>query len=86
MDNVVMTDNVTNIIQNTSKNKFLDKYNNSKKTDTEQLLSGLPEFVIKDLVLYFFLVVKFSIFSDIHVHAFFWGISAYGLFCLLEAG
>ena len=54
-NNEVMTDlNVNNIIQANTKNKFLDKYNNSKKTDTEQLLSGLPEFVIKDLVLYFF--------------------------------
>ena len=24
-----------------------------KKTDTEQLLQGLPEFIIKDMVLYF---------------------------------
>ena len=54
-NNEVMTDlNVNNIIQANTKNKCLDKYKNSKKTDTEQLLSGLPEFVIKDLVLYFF--------------------------------
>lgn len=50
--NVTGTD-VNNIISIKGKNKFLDKYNDMKKTDTEQLLQGLPEFVIKDLVLYF---------------------------------
>ena len=45
--------NVNNIITTKGKNKFLDKYNDTKKTETEQLLQGLPEFVIKDLVLYF---------------------------------
>lgn len=34
-------------------NKFLDKYNDERKTETEQLLQGIPEFVIKDLCLYF---------------------------------
>lgn len=46
--------NINNIIQTNGKNKFLEKYNDSKKTDTEQLLQGLPEFVIKDMLLYFF--------------------------------
>lgn len=41
------------LIQTTGKNKFLDNYNKMKKTDTEQLLQGLPEFIIKDMVLYF---------------------------------
>ena len=41
------------LIQSTGKNKFLDNYNKMKKTDTEQLLQGLPEFIIKDMVLYF---------------------------------
>lgn len=34
-------------------NKFLDKYNREKKTDTEQLMQGIPEFVFKDMALYF---------------------------------
>jgi len=42
-----------NLIQTNGKNKFLDNYNKMKKTDTEQLLQGLPEFIIKDMVLYF---------------------------------
>ena len=42
-----------NLIQTNVKNKFLDNYNKMKKTDTEQLLQGLPEFIIKDMVLYF---------------------------------
>ena len=41
------------LIQTNGKNKFLDNYNKMKKTDTEQLLQGLPEFIIKDMVLYF---------------------------------
>ena len=41
------------LIQTNGKNKFLENYNKMKKTDTEQLLQGLPEFIIKDLVLYF---------------------------------
>lgn len=41
------------LIQTGGKNKFLDNYNKMKKTDTEQLLQGLPEFIIKDMVLYF---------------------------------
>lgn len=45
--------NLNNIIQTNGKNKFMEKYNDTKKTDTEQLLQGLPEFVIKDMVLYF---------------------------------
>ena len=45
--------NVNNILGGNCKNKFMDKYNQTRKTDTEQLLSGIPEFVIKDLVLYF---------------------------------
>ena len=44
-----------NLIQTNGKNKFLDNYNRMKKSDTEQLLMGLPEFVIKDMVLYFLL-------------------------------
>ena len=31
----------------------MDNYNRIRKTDTEQLLQGLPEFIIKDMVLYF---------------------------------
>ena len=42
-----------NIIQTNGKNKFLENYNKMRKTDTEQLLQGLPEFIIKDMVLYF---------------------------------
>lgn len=34
-------------------NKFLDRYYAEKKTDTEQLLIGLPEFIFKDIALYF---------------------------------
>lgn len=46
--------NITgNLIQTNGKNKFLENYNKMKKTDTEQLLQGLPEFIIKDMVLYF---------------------------------
>ena len=41
------------LIQTNGKNKFLENYNKMKKTDTEQLLQGLPEFIIKDMVLYF---------------------------------
>ena len=41
------------LIQTGGKNKFLENYNKMKKTDTEQLLQGLPEFIIKDMVLYF---------------------------------
>lgn len=41
------------LIQTGGKNKFLDNYNKMKKTDTEQLLQGIPEFIIKDMVLYF---------------------------------
>ena len=42
-----------NLIQTNGKNKFMDNYNRIRKTDTEQLLQGLPEFIIKDMVLYF---------------------------------
>ena len=42
-----------NLIQTNGKNKFMDNYNRNRKTDTEQLLQGLPEFIIKDMVLYF---------------------------------
>ena len=52
-DGTVTGANVSNIIQINGKNKFMEKYNETKKTETEQLLQGLPEFVIKDLVLYF---------------------------------
>ena len=46
--------NITgNLIQTNGKNKFLENYNKMRKTDTEQLLQGLPEFIIKDMVLYF---------------------------------
>jgi replicative DNA helicase len=34
-------------------NKFLENYNRIKKTETEQLLQGIPEIVIKDMVLFF---------------------------------
>ena len=53
--------NVNNIIPTKGKNKFLDKYNDTKKTETEQLLQGLPEFVIKDLVLYLLYFKKYFI-------------------------
>ena len=52
IDGNVTGTNANNIFSG-NKNKFMEKYNQTKKTDTEQLLSGLPEFVIKDLVLYF---------------------------------
>ena len=42
-----------NILNKKSKNKFLDRYNELKKSDTEQLLQGLNEIIIKDMVLYF---------------------------------
>ena len=45
--------NVNNILNGNGRNKFMENYNQARKTDTEQLLSGIPEFVIKDLVLYF---------------------------------
>ena len=54
-DGTITGTNVNNIINVNGKNKFLEKYNDTKKTDTEQLLQGLPEFIIKDLVLYFLL-------------------------------
>ena len=53
-DGTMTGSNINNLIQNNGKNKFLEKYNDNKKTDTEQLLQGLPEFIIKDMVLYFF--------------------------------
>lgn len=52
-DGSVTGTNINNIINTGGKNKFLEKYNENKKTETEQLLQGLPEFIIKDLVLYF---------------------------------
>ena len=52
MDGNITGTNANNIFSG-NKNKFMEKYNQAKKTDTEQLLAGLPEFVIKDLVLYF---------------------------------
>lgn len=53
-DGTMTGSNINNLIQTNGKNKFLEKYNDNKKTDTEQLLQGLPEFIIKDMVLYFF--------------------------------
>ena len=52
-DGTITGNNMNDLIQTNGKNKFMDNYNRIRKTDTEQLLQGLPEFVIKDLVLYF---------------------------------
>lgn len=52
-DGSMTGENVNNLIQTNGKNKFMDNYNNMKKTDTEQLLQGIPEFIIKDMLLYF---------------------------------
>ena len=52
-----------NLIQTNGKNKFMDNYNRIRKTDTEQLLQGLPEFIIKDMVLYFLFDNNVSSFS-----------------------
>ena len=52
-DGTMTGSNINNLIQTNEKNKFLEKYNDNKKTDTEQLLQGLPEFIIKDMVLYY---------------------------------
>lgn len=41
------------LINRKGNNKFLDKFNQSKRTDTEQLLMGLPDFILKDMSLYF---------------------------------
>ena len=45
-----------NLIQTNGKNKFLDKFNNSKKTDTDQLLRNIPDYILKDMVLYFLFI------------------------------
>lgn len=52
-DGSITGNNSIDLINTNGKNRFVEKLNKDRQTETEQLLQGLPEFIIKDLVLYF---------------------------------